>query len=196
MKTRGSLVCACVLAVGCAGQGPTPPHNSDATEETADAAGDMASDAIDETADAGDVASGVTGEIDGARELEGSTNAPDAATNGQDASATADAADEAGAFNPATWTNIYSTLLDNMSYASNCTGEGCHNPGIQLGFDLSSRENGYATVQAKLVPGDPSGSKIVGRLEAGDMPRGGRPKMPAGDIDLIKMWIRAGAPND
>jgi hypothetical protein len=183
-----------MLAVGCAGQGATRPPTSDAIDETADATVDVASDATDETAD--DMASEVTGETDGAHELEGSTNAPDAATDGQDASATADAADEAGAFNPATWTNIYSTLLDNMSYASNCTGEGCHNPGIQLGFDLSSRENGYATVQAKLVPGDPSGSKLVSKLEAGDMPRGGRPKMPAGDIDLIKMWIRAGAPND
>ena len=82
-----------------------------------------------------------------------------------------------------------------MSYASNCTGEGCHNPGTQMGLDLSSPENGYATVQTKLVPGCPSGSTIVNKLDAGDMPRG-RPKMAAADLDLIKSWILAGAPND
>jgi hypothetical protein len=96
---------------------------------------------------------------------------------------------------PATWSHIYVALLDDMSYASNCAGEGCHNPGIQMGLDLSNQENGYASVQAKLVPGNPEGSTIVLKLESGEMPRA-RPHMPAADLALIKAWIAAGAPND
>jgi hypothetical protein len=94
-----------------------------------------------------------------------------------------------------TWTYIYTYLLHDMSYASNCTGEGCHDPGIELGFDLSTPANGYRTVQTKLSPGDPGSSTIVRKLEAGDMPRG-RPMMPSHDIALIKAWIAAGAVDD
>jgi hypothetical protein len=116
---------------------------------------------------------------------------PEAA--GPDVTAEATAAEVPA--DPATWSHIYVTLLHDMSYASNCTGEGCHDPGIQKGLDLSSQENGYVSVQAKLVPGDPEGSTIVMKLESGEMPRT-RPSMPAADLALIKAWIAAGAPND
>jgi hypothetical protein len=180
MRTRETLVCVLIFALGCAAQGSIPSSTPDATPQREVASGDVTCEAD------------APGEAGGSRSSPDAPYAPDV---GQDAGPTEDAAAEVGAFNPATWTNIYNTLLGNMSYASNCTGEGCHSPGTQKGLDLSSPENGYLTLQTKLVRGNPSSSTVVNKLEAGDMPRG-RPRMPASDLDLIKAWILAGAPND
>ena len=95
----------------------------------------------------------------------------------------------------ATWTDIYSRLLNNPNYASNCTGAPCHDPGTQKGLDLSTQAKGYSTVKGKLVVGSPNSSKIVTQLSSGSMPQA-RPKMPAADLAIIKAWIMAGAPNN
>ena len=95
----------------------------------------------------------------------------------------------------ATWTDIYNRLLNNPSYASNCTGSPCHNPGTQKGLDLSTQAKGYSTVKGKIVVGSPNTSKLVTQLSSGSMPQA-RPKMPAADLAVIKTWIMAGAPNN
>ena len=185
MKRRGALLCAWVFSVGCTPQGPIKPSAPDALDAATDAL-DAATDALDAATDALDAATDA---------LDVATDALDAADDLEDARPPSDGDDARDAFNPAAWTNIYMKLLNNMSYASNCTGEGCHNPGIQMGLDLSSPVNGYATVQAKLVRGDPGASLIVNKLASGEMPRS-RTKMPAADLALIEAWILAGAPDD
>jgi hypothetical protein len=94
-----------------------------------------------------------------------------------------------------TWTNIYTRMLDNQGYASNCTGGGCHNPGSQKGLSLSTQSTGYTSIKKMLVPGSPSASKLVSVLSSGSMPQS-RPKMPAADLNVIKAWITAGALNN
>lgn len=87
-----------------------------------------------------------------------------------------------------TFTEIYSKLLTNTQYASNCNGADCHNPGKQKGFDFSTQANAYASVKSKT-------SQLVSELTSGAMPRG-KPKMPAADLALIKAWVAAGAQNN
>jgi hypothetical protein len=121
---------------------------------------------------------------------------PDAGA--QDAGVVEDAAIDARSNDAgmnATWTDIYSRLLNNPNYASNCTGAPCHDPGTQKGLDLSTQAKGYSTVKGKLVVGSPNSSKIVSQLSSGAMPQA-RPKMPAADLAVIKAWIMAGAPNN
>jgi hypothetical protein len=171
MRGAGTLVCTLVAAVGCSGAASTPRTTFDA------------GDAAAPDTDAGTRSDGQEEDAEAAAAVDADASAPD------------DASAEDTQANPATWSHIYNALLVDMSYASNCTGEGCHDPGIQKGLDFSTRSNGYATVQAKLVPGNPEGSTIVMKLESGEMPRA-RPSMPAEDLALIKAWIAAGAPND
>jgi len=127
-----------------------------------------------------------------------STGLPDAGE--MDARAVADASTSTDSVSTdaginATWTDIYSRLLNNPNYASNCTGAPCHNPGTQKGLDLSTQAKGYSTAKGKLVVGSPNSSKIVTQLSSGAMPQA-RPKMPAADLAVIKAWIMAGAPNN
>jgi hypothetical protein len=128
----------------------------------------------------------------------GSTN--DAGvTNGQgsgiDASATRDSGGDTVSPYAATWTDIYNKMLNNPSYASNCTGAPCHNPGTQKGLDLSTQAKGYTTIKGKLVVGNPNASQVVSDLSGGKMPQS-RSKMPTADLNVIKAWIMAGAPNN
>jgi hypothetical protein len=95
----------------------------------------------------------------------------------------------------ATWTRIYTTLFANLSYPSNCTGAPCHTPGTQKGIDLGTQDVGYRTLRGQIVPGSPDMSKLISVLQSGKMPEG-RPKLPASDIELVRSWIAAGAPND
>jgi hypothetical protein len=181
MRRSGALVSTLAVAVGCGGQAAGPLATFDAGDA------EMALDAGEAGMPMEDVAGASNDDT-----------APETAEPEADASPPLDASGpepEAAATDPATWSHIYNTLLDNMSYASNCTGEGCHDPGTQMGLDLSTPVRGYASVQAKLVPGDPEHSTIVMKLESGEMPRT-RPAMPAADLALIKAWIAAGAPND
>jgi hypothetical protein len=135
----------------------------------------------------------------GAGAVGGSTSstdagAADAATN-QDARPASDAASAEVTSLGATWTNIYTRMLNNQGYASNCTGGGCHNPGSQKGLSLSSQSTGYTSITRILVPGSPSASKLVSVLSSGSMPQS-RPKMPAADLNVVRAWITAGAPNN
>jgi hypothetical protein len=168
--------------------------NNDPAARPSDANGQIEAPCDEQLADAS---------ADQAKDVTDDTGAPDAMPADLDASsdgpqldADSDAASEEVAVDLATWSHIYKELLANMSYASNCTGEGCHSPGVQKGFDLSSQESGYATVQAKLVPGNPDASTIVIELQTGMMPRGARPRMPAADLEVIEAWILGGAAND
>jgi hypothetical protein len=95
----------------------------------------------------------------------------------------------------ATWTWIYTQMLANPAYPSSCVGGPCHDPGKEHGLDLSSADTGYLTMRPMLVPGAPQSSKVVGVLESGAMPQG-RQRMPAADLDLVRAWITAGAPDD
>jgi hypothetical protein len=125
-----------------------------------------------------------------------STGGPDAGV--MDARVVSDASVDAVTIDAginATWTDIYSRLLNNANYASNCTGAPCHDPGTQKGLDFSTQAKGYSTVKGKLVVGSPNSSKIVTQLSSGAMPQA-RPKMPAGDLAIIKAWIMAGALNN
>ncbi len=95
----------------------------------------------------------------------------------------------------ATWTAIYQNLLVNPSNPSNCMGAACHDPGTEKKIDLSTSEKGYTTISPRLVPGSPDASELVTVLQSGYMPAG-RPRMPAQNVDLIRVWIRAGALDD
>jgi hypothetical protein len=94
-----------------------------------------------------------------------------------------------------TWSAIYSQLLVNASYPSNCTGAGCHDPGTEKGIDLSSSEKGWRTIMNRVTAGKPESSDLVTVLKSGYMPQG-RPQMPASDVALVSAWIAAGAQND
>jgi hypothetical protein len=95
----------------------------------------------------------------------------------------------------ATWTDIYNKMFNSGTYASNCIGGGCHNPGTQKGLDFSTQAKGYTTVKQHLSVGNPSGSQIVQQISSGRMPQG-RPMIPAADQAVIKAWIMAGAMNN
>jgi hypothetical protein len=82
---------------------------------------------------------------------------------------------------------------------SNCGSSGCHGGASPYSFDVRDP----ATLQAAQViePGNPSASDVILRLESGVMPLGGykgQPgvKLPAADIQVLKEWIKAGAPID
>jgi hypothetical protein len=123
----------------------------------------------------------------------GSTN--DGGAAGGQGSTTKDGGADAVSAYAATWTDIYNKMLNSPGYASNCTGGSCHNPGTQKGLDLSTQAKGYTTIKAKLVVGNPNASSVVSQLSSGKMPQA-RPKMPTVDLNVIKAWIMAGAPNN
>ena len=128
---------------------------------------------------------------------DGSRSVADAGADARDA-ATADAQRDGASATPAvasaaaTWTRIYTALLANGAYASNCAGAACHDPGRQKGVDLSTAASGYRTLRAQLVPGAPDSSRLILDLTSGKMPAG-RPRMPAQDVALVRAWIAAGA---
>jgi len=106
--------------------------------------------------------------------------------------------DAASADRPApvpTWSAVYGQLLVNPSYASNCTGSACHDPGIEKGIDLSTPEKGYTTILRRVTPGMPSSSELITVLQSGTMPQG-RPQMPAADVAQVSAWIQGGALNN
>lgn len=103
-------------------------------------------------------------------------------------------ADSDGGTTP-TWTQIYTKLLNNAAYTSNCTGAACHNPGTQKNIRLSTSALGYTSIRALVTPGSATAGNLLRTLTSGAMPRG-RPKMPTTDLDKIKAWIVAGALNN
>jgi hypothetical protein len=123
----------------------------------------------------------------------GAQPTPDAASLAPDAGDGAAPAPTATA--APTWTELYRSLFDNPSYPSSCTGSACHDPGSQKGINFASPAIGYQSLQHRIVAGAPSSSNLYLVLESGYMPLG-RPKMPAADLDRVRAWIAAGAPND
>jgi len=121
----------------------------------------------------------------------GSTASPDGGASAGDSSADSSPSSAAAP----TWTRIYSTVFGNPASPSNCMGAGCHFPGKGKGVDFSSAANGYRTVQSQLVPGAPDSSRLVLDLQSGRMPVG-RPRLATADLDLVRAWIAAGAPNN
>jgi len=61
--------------------------------------------------------------------------------------------------------------------------------------DLSTQAVGYTTIFPHVAPGAPDRSQLIILLQAGAMPQG-RPRMPTADIDRVRAWIQAGAPNN
>jgi hypothetical protein len=99
-------------------------------------------------------------------------------------------------------------------FTANCALSGCHaGASPQLGQNLSAG-NAYASivdvpsqevpVLDRVEPGDPDRSYLVNKIEGTAAAVGGvETRMPLGqdplpqsDIDLIRAWIAAGAPNN
>lgn len=102
------------------------------------------------------------------------------------------------------------TRVQTEIFTPNCTGIGCHDPlGRQEGMVLIAGQayanivNRPATQNSalnRIQPGDPDNSylyrKILGAGINGErMPQGG-PYLNDAQIQLVRNWIRRGAPND
>src|SRR5579871_5265917 len=72
-----------------------------------------------------------------------------------------------------------------------CHGQdGAVEGGMNYGTDLAK-----LVARKKVVPGDPSGSRLFNRIEDGTMPPPGEKARPnADEIAILKKWIDAGAP--
>jgi hypothetical protein len=99
-------------------------------------------------------------------------------------------------------------------FTASCAFSGCHaGPAAQLGQNLSVG-NAYASIVNvpsvevpaldRVEPGDPDASYLVHKIEGtfasvggsgGRMPLG-QGALPQADIDVIRAWIAAGAPNN
>jgi len=89
--------------------------------------------------------------------------------------------------------------------AKTCAQAGCHSGSRPAGSQNLEKANAYASIvnvasseQPKLkrvLPGDAANSYLFQKVAAGLMPRTGG-KLTAADIDLIRQWINAGAPNN
>jgi hypothetical protein len=78
--------------------------------------------------------------------------------------------------------------------ARNCLE--CHNASDRKGgLDLTRRELALAGGDGGKVlqPGDPEGSDLVRRVEAGEMPPNGRANLGDADKALLRQWIKSGA---
>lgn len=78
--------------------------------------------------------------------------------------------------------------------ARNCLE--CHNASVHKGaLDLTRRDRALEGGDRgpALKPGDPNESLLVERIETGEMPPKGRPKLSAAQLKLLRDWIAAGA---
>jgi hypothetical protein len=219
MKKLGPFVCA-LVAVGCVSSEPVylmtpdaggqPIVNGTGAAGQVGAAGQTGAAGMNTNGGAGMAVVNTTGAA-GSSNSSGTAGSTGAAGSGSqagqngstgtagtgsgvDAGASKDAGGDAVSAYAATWTDIYK-MLNDPSYASNCTGAACHDPGTQKGLDLSTQAKGYTTIKTKLVVGNPGASSLVSQLSGGRMPQA-RPKMPTVDLNVIKAWITAGAPNN
>jgi mono/diheme cytochrome c family protein len=72
----------------------------------------------------------------------------------------------------------------------------CHNPAERKGgLDLTRREHALAGGDdgPVLKPGDADGSRLLQRVEAGEMPPSGRTPLAADERELLRRWISDGA---
>jgi hypothetical protein len=73
----------------------------------------------------------------------------------------------------------------------------CHNPSDRKGgLDLTRRERALAGGDSgpSLKPGDPAGSLLVERITTAEMPPQGRAKLSDAERQLLRDWVKAGAP--
>lgn len=91
----------------------------------------------------------------------------------------------------ATFSQLYNTI-----FVVSCSGGDCHNPGSHGGVSFFTENNGYASLQSQVRPGDARGSRLYQLLLNGQMPPPPNPALPATQLALIASWIDAGAPND
>lgn len=102
------------------------------------------------------------------------------------------------------------TRVQNEVFTPNCATIGCHDPLGRQSQMVLSAGSAYANIVdvnsvemaqlKRIAPNDPANSylyrKITGAGITGDrMPRT-RPPLPDAQIQLIRNWIRRGAPND
>ena len=93
---------------------------------------------------------------------------------------------------PATWAYLHAAIV-----APNCATSSCHSGRVETaGVALDEADEAYdALIERRfVVPGDPA-SALMSLLE-GDERRRMPPDapLPAADIELIRIWIEAGAP--
>jgi hypothetical protein len=93
---------------------------------------------------------------------------------------------------PATWAYLHPAIV-----APNCATSSCHSARVETaGVALDDAEEAYGALIDRrfVVPGDPT-SALMPLLEGDE--RGRMPPdapLPAADIELIRIWIEAGAP--
>ncbi len=93
---------------------------------------------------------------------------------------------------PATWSYLHAAVI-----MPNCATSSCHSSLAETaGLTLDDPEESYKELLARnfVVPGDPS-STLMSLLE-GEERRRMPPDapLPAADIELVRLWIEAGAP--
>ncbi len=93
---------------------------------------------------------------------------------------------------PATWSYLHAAVI-----APNCATSSCHSALAETaGLSLSDPDNSYHTLLSHnfIIPGDPS-SALMSLLD-GEERRRMPPDapLPAADIELVRLWIEAGAP--
>jgi hypothetical protein len=79
-------------------------------------------------------------------------------------------------------------------FVSNCTMSGCHNSkDKRAGYDLSN----YEGIMKGIKPKHPLRSEIYNTIKGNNpsMPEKPYPKLSAGDVGMIKLWINMGARN-
>ena len=93
---------------------------------------------------------------------------------------------------PATWAYVHAAIVAPSCATSSCHSERVETAGIAL--DDVGESYDALTLRRFVVPGDPS-SALMPLLEGEErlrMPPDA--PLPAGDIELIRAWIEAGAP--
>jgi len=90
----------------------------------------------------------------------------------------------------------FTWLYDNIfhGYCSD-RNQPCHNPGMNKGVSFSTRDRGFDSVQAYVVPGDTFASDLYYFISAGVMPPI-NPQVPADLQAKLAAWIYAGARDD
>jgi hypothetical protein len=96
----------------------------------------------------------------------------------------------AGGDAPATFTQIYQTILTPM-----CAGSECHSPGKQAGVSFASQSSAYMSLKSRVVAGDAEASSFYALLNAGVMPPTGS-NVSGTLLAEIASWIDSGATND
>jgi len=89
--------------------------------------------------------------------------------------------------------------------AKTCAQSNCHSGSRPAGGQNLEKDKAYANIVnvassekpalKRVMPGDAANSYLFQKVSSGLMPRAGGP-LTGADIDLIRRWINAGAPNN